>query len=369
LAAQYSAHVEAYRFRVWKGGKHVTSLPRFLLLVGTPRSGTSWLGKLFDSHPQTLYKHEPDRSIDLPFALSLEEAERVAGKIQDFFARLSAINTPHVAGRMPVFSKQYRSAWAQCVHRGSVLATTAAGSIGRKLPVLQAADVYSPEIRVVWKSTDSLGRLGVILRVIEDCRAVRILRHPCGYISSVLRGEAQQKFVASVPTSEDYGLMQILLEAAGRFRRGLSVERLRQFHPVERMAWMWVLLNEKAMADTAGHERCASVRYEDVCFQPEEKVKELFSFFGLGWSAQTLDFIRASTLVSQRRGLERITQNEQRYYSVFRNPALAAEKWKSELRPEDIERVYRVLRQSDLIRAYPEPELQCALPVRMSANS
>lgn len=29
-----------------------------ILLFGLPRSGTTWLGKLFDSHPDTLYRHE-----------------------------------------------------------------------------------------------------------------------------------------------------------------------------------------------------------------------------------------------------------------------------------------------------------------------
>ena len=31
-----------------------------ILLFGQPRSGTTWIGKIFDSHPDTLYRHEPD---------------------------------------------------------------------------------------------------------------------------------------------------------------------------------------------------------------------------------------------------------------------------------------------------------------------
>src|SRR5579864_2602364 len=336
----------------------MTNTPKFLLLFGTPRSGTSWLGKIFDSHPRTLYKHEPDRNLDLPFAPALSEADSLAPKVRAFVARLPAINTPHTSARLPVFRKDYRSAFGHVVHRLSVSATAVAGSFGKKLPVCLAADVHHREIAVVWKSTDSLARLGLILSVMPEARAVRILRHPCGYISSVLRGEAQQKFIASVPTSEDYGLMSILLEAAGPHQRGLTVDHMRRFHPVERMAWMWVLMNEKAAADTAHDPRCRAIRYEDVCRHPEEKVKELFSFFGLDWNPQTEQFIKASTLVSQGLGLNRITQNEQRYYSVFRDPMRAAEKWRTELNSEDIGRVYRVLRQSDLIGAYPESELR-----------
>ena len=338
----------------------MTATPKFLLLFGTPRSGTTWLGKIFDSHPHTLYKHEPDRFLELPFAPSLAEAETLAPKIKAFAARLPAINTPHTSARLPVFRKEYRSALGNLVHHLSVSATTLAGSFKRKLPVLLAANVYDPDVAVVWKSTDSLARLGVVLAVMRDARAVRILRHPCGYISSVLRGQAQQKFVASTPTSEDYGLMHILLEAAGPQRRGLTIDHMRQFHPIERMAWMWVLMNEKAAADTAHDGRCRMIRYEDFCRFPEQSAKELFSFFGLPWSRQTEQFIKASTLASPGLGLNRIARSEQRYYSVFRNPLRAANKWKSELKSEDIARVYGVLRQSDFIKAYPESELGSA---------
>jgi hypothetical protein len=219
------------------------------------------------------------------------------------------------------------------------------------------------EIRVVWKSIDSLGRLGVILRIIEDCRAIRITRHPCACISSVLRGEAQHKFSSSVSASEDYGILRIFLETAVR-NRGLTVDHLRGLHPVERMAWIWVLTNEKAADETNTMERCTSVRYEDICLDPVNKMKELFLFSGLGWTQQTSDFIQASTLGVQPGKFDQLTQDSRRYYGIFRDPIRAADKWKSEMKPEDVERVYRILRQSDLIDLYPESE---AVPVKTTA--
>lgn len=331
--------------------------PRLLLLFGTPRSGTTWLGKIFDSHPLTLYKHEPDRSLPLPYAPAADLSEQWRSPVELFVRRLKHENSAHSSARLPVFPKAYRRAIAQPLHRLSVLAAGGSSSLGWKLPVLQCADLETPEIRVVWKSTDSLGRLGVIIRLVSECRAIRIIRHPCGYIASVMRGEAQRKFVSSVRTSEDYGIIQILLDTPRGVRRHLTVEHMRQLHPVERMAWIWVLLNEKSEDDTATDGRCTSVCYEDVCRDPLNKAKDLFSFCGLPWTEQTADFIKASTQGTKAPGLERVTQDSRRYYSIFRDPLQSAEKWKSEMKDEDVERVYRVLRQSDLIRLYPESEL------------
>jgi hypothetical protein len=332
------------------------NVPKFLLLFGMARSGTSWIGKIFDSHPRTLYKHEPDRVMpDIPMSPRLDDSGRFLVPVRRFFDRLPTINTAHVAGRLPVFSKQYRARIAQPVHRASVLGATAASSLRWRLPVVQCARVNRTDIPVVWKSIDSLGRLGVILRIMETCRAVRITRHPCGCISSTLRGEAQRKFVSSVSASEDYGIMRMFLETAG-CSRGLSVDHFRQFHPVERLAWIWVLINEKAADESRGMDRCMSVRYEDVCLDPIEQAKELFSFCGLGWNAQTARFIEASTLGVQPGKFDQLTQDSRRYYSIFKDPIRAADSWKSEMRSEDIDRVYRVLRQSDLIRLYPESE-------------
>ena len=331
--------------------------PKLLLLFGTPRSGTSWLGKVFDSHPKTLYKHEPDRSgFNVPFAPPISEAERWRDTVRNFVRHLPANNTSHVAARLPVFAKDYRLSLAEPIHYLSVLASDAAALVRWPLPVLQCANPNQTRVHLVWKSTDSLGRLGVILHAFEECRALRIIRHPCGYVASVLRGEAQQKFVGRVRTCENYGPIEALLKTENARSRGLTVEHMRRFHPVERMAWNWVLLNEKAEDDSRDNPRCTVVRYEDVCRDPLNATKELFSFCGLEWNQQTSGFLEASTLATRPNGWNRITQNSRRYYSIFRNPLESAEKWKLEMKAEDVARIFCVLRQSDLGHLYPEPE-------------
>src|SRR5215469_13402042 len=100
--------------------------PRYLLLFGMARSGTSWIGKIFDSHPTTLYKHEPDRSMPgIPMFPGKERAEELTAPIQNFLALLPKVNRNHVAASLPVFPKMYRSKLGDEVHRASVLACAA----------------------------------------------------------------------------------------------------------------------------------------------------------------------------------------------------------------------------------------------------
>ena len=58
-----------------------------ILLLGSPRSGTTWLGKLFDSHPNTLYLHEPDSVLvnrKIPFQVQVDETDHYLGQASDY---------------------------------------------------------------------------------------------------------------------------------------------------------------------------------------------------------------------------------------------------------------------------------------------
>lgn len=94
-----------------------------------------------------------------------------------------------------------------------VFGTKAASHFFDTLPVPDMVNAARrPQISVVWKSIESLGRLGVLARVFPDARSVTIFRHPCGYVASVLRGESKRKFEGGTPSSEDWGVYSMLLE-------------------------------------------------------------------------------------------------------------------------------------------------------------
>ena len=102
---------------------------------------------------------------------------------------------------------------------------------------------------------------------------------------------------------------------------------------------------EKALADIRGMEGCTSLRYEDFCVHPELHARQLFEFCGLPWTSATAEFIKKS-----------ISTDKKKYYAVFKNPLMSAMRWQSELNEDDIERIYRIVRESDLERLYPRTE-------------
>ena len=306
-----------------------------ILLFGMPRSGTTWLGKVFDSHPDTTYRHEPDSggALDgqVPLLAPVAQAEDYREAVLRFVDGLQANRSLRVTGKLPVFPKRGQSAAAFQLRRATLFGAKALSRWVRigDLPEFRG---LADDAIVVWKSIESLGRLGVIARLLPEARAVHIIRHPCGYVSSVLGGEAAGLMPGAVSSSEDYGIFRLLLETDAARRHALTEEHLRSLHPVERLAWRWLLYNEKAMDDLEEQANSRIVLYEDLCRDPVGGYRGLFEFAGLSWHDQSRAFVDASTH-SERSA----------YFSVFKDPERAASGWKRKLPDEDQARVLAVV--------------------------
>ncbi|HMA82186.1 MAG TPA: sulfotransferase [Candidatus Binatia bacterium] len=322
---------------------------RLILLFGMPRSGTTWIAKIFDSHPNTLYRHEPDSGGALrpmPLATRLSTANQFAPIISKFIAELPGLNTPRAAGSLPMFPKSYQSSARLLMKRFTALAAKASESFVGELPVLDLIDHSKMrQIVVVWKSIESLGRLGAILRVEPGSRAVIILRHPCGYIASVLNGERNKQFSSSIASSADYPVFHQLLQCSSNGKRNPKLHDLNKLSPVERLAWRWVLFNEIALEQTETCERSMFVRYEDICARPVREARNLLEFAGLEWHGQVERFIGRSTSY--------VSEN---YYSVFKNPDESAFKWEQHLSRHQVDAIMGIVRQSCLHKLYPSTD-------------
>jgi hypothetical protein len=278
----------------------------------------------------------------LPMFADIAHTDQYRDIVNEFVDRLRGTWRSKVAATLPVFPKSYYSYPQLALRKFSILATKVGARVFGEMSVPEVVDLRRvPQLLPVWKSIESVGRLGVLCRILPESRAVLILRHPCGYVASVLRGEATGKFESRTPSHEDFGVYAKMMELPQAKAHGLTLDRIRGMEPIERLAWRWVLFNEKAMDDVAGQSNCSYICYEDLCRDPIPQASKLFEFSGLDWNQQTEAFIHHST-----------GSNNNSYYSLFKDPQKSANKWKTELSSSDIERVLAVIEDTEPGRLY-----------------
>ena len=302
-----------------------------------PRSGTTWIGKIFDSCPTTRYFHEPDTRQRIPLSLFTDPRDSEAQRcLREYAARIPSIRDCSVIGKTPLFHKASMSRLGFELYRLGVLATKGAS---RYLPVGKAP--YVPRLHadevVVWKSIESLGRTGTLLEAIAGIQVIQILRHPCGYLNSVMEGDAKRHFTGQTASSEDMGIYALISGTATAKRYGLDLDRLAALPPWQRLAWRWVVFNEEALHQAKGSTAHHLVRYEDLCKDPKSVTRQLFDFCQLPYRNQTDAFLGEST-----------AREEARYYSVYKDPMKSAWKWKRQLAPEMVEDVRNIVLQTEI---------------------
>jgi hypothetical protein len=311
---------------------------RAILLLGAQRSGTTWLGKILDSHPDVLYRNEPD--IGLPARPGVTSAA-LRATVNTWIGQTDL----RTAGKRPLFRKSWQSAAAFGLRYGLVGLLTAAARapvLGRlaaraSLPDLASAS-RAGSIRPVLKSINWCDGAGDFARGLPDSRTLLILRHPCGQVASVMRGAAQRRFeLRAAGTDMPFDEAQAIGFAA---RHGVSAPDFQALPDAAKYAWSWRAFNETAFAALDGLPNARVVLYEDLCAAPEAEARDALAFCGLDWNPQTGDFLARS---SSHAG-------SAAYYAVFRNSAGAADRWRATMPAADQAAVRAVVRQSRLAR-------------------
>ena len=303
---------------------------KLILLLGSPRSGTTWLAKLFDSHENVLYRHEPDiflRGSHIPFVPAMDEIPELENQAIDYINQLIKVRSVKSAGSLPNFPKAYRSRFSDLIRNGLIRAAKVLELLTGKIgihPNFQIPDLISrpaPDTPVlVMKSVSSLGRTKLFSHAAPDSRIIHIIRHPCAVVASRLRGK-------KLKLMEDDAFLDTQSKMPQARKHGLTLERLKAMTHEQQLATFWMLQNEKVMEEMAENPNYKVVIYEELCDNPEMVCQQLFSFAGLEWSSQTADFIELAN---------RQESGGERYYQILRNPKQSAEKWRTELSNQQI---------------------------------
>src|SRR6202521_1806950 len=83
-----------------------------LFIVGMTRGGNTWLGKIFDAHPDVFYRHEPDsilKTRTLPAFCENQELDRYLPLAQEYFEAVFKVRNSKAIGTFPIMPKSYLS--------------------------------------------------------------------------------------------------------------------------------------------------------------------------------------------------------------------------------------------------------------------
>lgn len=316
-----------------------------IFLIGAARSGTTWLGKIFDSHPNVILRNEPDVLLwNDKFPILCDEADwdRYRNEAREYVTDLIKVRGLKAAGVPPIFPKHFHrptSHWLRlCMIYGLQLGdfVTAHAQWANRVPIADLIDPRLPAPRMVIKSVSARGRAKLFLDALPLSKAILILRHPCAQVASLLRGLALGKM------RDPSKWLSELLVTSQAAALGLTAENFEPLSLVQKLAWHWAIINQKAMDDLAGEPRAKTVRYEDIVEQPGPSVKELFKFADLSWNRQTELFLHQSMTF----------QGAARYFSVWRDAVNITNNWRNELSTPDQAEVLQIARNLPVGRLY-----------------
>ncbi len=305
-----------------------TALASPILVLGAPRSGTTWLAKILDSHPGVVYRHEPDKV--LPPPVDVSESGMVA-----LVRAWAAARQASVVTKRPFFAKAWQPEWARGLRAGVAL--------WRRFRVGGVPDLATGAAeRVVLKSIALSAQAGMLARALPESRVVFILRHPCGQVASVMRGNRMQRLdLRTSGTDMPFDEAAAVGHAAAH---GADEGAFQALPDAAKYAWSWRAFNEAAYDALASLPNVQIVLYEGLGAQPAVVVRRIFDFVGLGWSGQVERFLARSTSHEGRAG----------YYAVYRNAVAAAEAWRESMDVGDIAAVRSVVAGSPLARFWPD---------------
>jgi hypothetical protein len=302
-----------------------------ILVLGYPRSGTTWLAKIFDSHPDILYRHEPDELS--PARPDLPPEAQITAWIRQRGLRSAAKRPGFPKSWRPAPLDRVRTAFGTALAASGRWKTAARLTAHVGLPDFVAPDRWSrvrAAIKLVnWDGTMAATRM-------PRTRSILILRHPCGQIASVMAGLASGRFAE--------GRADLAPARALAARRGVTAAAFDALPGPGKFAWSWLAFNEP-VADGLGRlPNARIILYEELCRDPGRIARDLFAFAGLDWHPQTAAFLESSTRHGRASG----------YYDVFRTTGIVADRWRHVMSRSDQEAVRAAVRTSPLSGWWPD---------------
>ena len=213
-----------------------------VLVAGVARSGTSWLGQIFDSSPDVAFRMEPLFSYGFKNIINLDSSK---DEIQDFFNKVYQTDDDFIhqkenrkKGIYPTFNKN------------------------KKLKFL------------VLKTTRHHHLLENYLKKIDHIEIISVVRHPCATISSWMNTDREFKLKGCV-AENDWKTGECRKDGVGEYW-GFND---------------WLSVTNEHVELSNEHSNFNILKYTDLIQNPEDTVKILFKNLSIQYVEQTAGFL------------------------------------------------------------------------------
>lgn len=263
-----------------------------VLVVGTPRSGTTWVEQVLGRTPGAHVVHEPDNETCDPFALPAKV----------YLGRFPVLGAEDVAP--PEYVDLWNRAFAGRLHRNGPRWLTAKVLLKSAGPDLDAAldqsiRRLSPRLRLMTAlapvPTSSRRSPQVVVKSVHACLAVEwiarryhptvlvVRRHPLSVVASYVelgwRDSGLHRHPLLQPGASPWPWVPPLPDGAS---------------PVARIAWQVGLFTSALESALERNPHWHAVSHEALCREPEAVFRSLCTALELPWQPAATEFLAAS---------------------------------------------------------------------------
>lgn len=233
--------------------------PKIVCIHGVPRSGTSWLGQIFNSSPNVAFRYQPLFSHAFKSFVDQSSSRQ---RIDIFFQEILATKDPFILLKDPEFHKGYPE-----------------------------FEKNNEPTHLVTKEVHCHYVLENLIREKAGIKIIGIVRHPCAVISSWIH--APREFDATWDICEEW-----------RSAPKKNVGTRQNYFGYEK--WKEVAIDFLALRGKYP-DNFFLLRYSELNKSPLETAHRVFQFCGLPLAKQTVRFIECSK-----------SRSDHHPYSVFR---------------------------------------------------
>ncbi|MFC1484262.1 sulfotransferase [Candidatus Neomarinimicrobiota bacterium] len=263
---------------------------QIIVIVGMPRSGTSWLSQIIDSCQEVRFRLSPF------FSYAFKNAVTETSTKEEYKAVFDGAYLAH-----DDFMEQTRNRERD------------------HYPTFEQKNTDAEYLAI--KMTRFHNLIPTMLKYFENMKMVAIVRHPCGVIHSWLT--TPKEFPQNADPRVEW--------RTGKCRK-TGPEEFWGFEDWKAVTRLHVQLEKEYPGNFF------LMQYEDLVNEPVAITKELFRFLGLVYTSQAEEFL----VDSQNR-------HDNDPYATFKHPGVK-DRWRSSLQPQIQTEIIREIEQTDLER-------------------